>query len=232
MPNPAPRAAITFPLMTSGATRDVASWRREYEDRGLAEDDLGDDPVVAFGGWLAAASEAGLHEPNAMVVATADASGVPSARLVLLKAIDERGFTFYTNYDSPKATQLAANPACALLFPWHPLERQVRIDGVAARVSPTESDGYFRTRPRASQIGAWASPQSSVVPDRDYLLDRYAAHSDRFAGVDVPRPASWGGVRVRPHRIEFWQGRPGRLHDRIRFDRVDEATWLRERLAP
>ncbi len=212
---------------------DLASWRREYGDRGLAESDLGADPVAAFIDWLAAAGRAGVHEPNAMVVATADVGGAPSARLVLLKAVDARGFVFYTNYQSRKAVDLLTNPACGLLFPWHPLERQVRIEGSAARVTEAESDRYFASRPRPSQLGAWASPQSTVVTDRSYVQERYAAVGERFAGVDeVPRPPYWGGFRVRPHRIEFWQGRPGRLHDRIRFDRADESTWVVERLAP
>jgi pyridoxamine 5'-phosphate oxidase len=219
--------------MAAEQLQRLASWRREYEDRGLTRSDLGTDPIVAFVNWLEAARHAGLHEPNAMVVATADSNGEPSARLVLLKAVDERGFVFYTNHESRKATDLLLNPACALLFPWHPLERQVRIEGTATRVSDQESDQYYASRPRASQLGAWASPQSTVVPNRDYLHERYAAASDRFQGVDdVPRPPYWGGFRVRPHRIEFWQGRPGRLHDRIRFERADESTWVVERLAP
>jgi pyridoxamine 5'-phosphate oxidase len=219
--------------MATDPPRDLASWRREYENRGLTEVDLGPDPIGAFVRWLTAASEAGVHEPNAMVVATAGPDAAPSARLVLLKGIDERGFVFYTNYESHKAAELLGNPACALLFPWHPLERQVRVDGTASRVTAVESDEYFSVRPRAAQIGAWASPQSTVVPDRAYLHDRYAACSDRFAAADdVPRPPHWGGFRVRPHRIEFWQGRPGRLHDRIRFERADESTWVIERLAP
>lgn len=219
--------------MTADSVRDLASWRREYEDRGLTKADLGTDPITAFVDWLAAAGRAGLHEPNAMVVATVDGNGEPSARLVLLKAVDALGFVFYTNSESRKATDLVLNPACALLFPWHPLERQVRIEGIASRVTPQESDHYYASRPRASQLGAWASPQSSVVPGRTYLHERYAAAHDRFEGVDdVPRPPYWGGFRVRPHRMEFWQGRPGRLHDRIRFERADESTWVVERLAP
>jgi pyridoxamine 5'-phosphate oxidase len=219
--------------MAADPSPDLASLRREYEDAGLLERDLGTDPIAAFHEWLAAAGAAGLHEPNAMVVATADANATPSARLVLLKAVDDRGFVFYTNYESRKAAELRVNAACALLFPWHPLERQVRVEGVAVRVSAEESDSYFASRPRGSQLGAWASPQSTVVSGRDYLQDRYAAMSDRFAGVDdVPRPSHWGGYRVRPHQIEFWQGRPGRLHDRIRFERADELTWVIERLAP
>lgn len=213
--------------------RDLASWRREYEDRGLTEADLGRAPIPAFLNWLADAGRAGLHEPNAVVVATTDSAGAPSTRYVLLKGVDERGFVFYTNYESRKATELHNNPACALLFPWHPLERQVRVEGVASKVSAAESDDYFATRPRPSQLGAWASPQSGPVPDRSFLQDRYTMVSDRFAdSAQVPRPPYWGGYRVRPQRIEFWQGRPGRLHDRIRFDRIDQDNWVVERLAP
>jgi pyridoxamine 5'-phosphate oxidase len=213
--------------MTSdpAATRDVADWRREYADRGLTEADLGDDPVRAFEDWLGAAHTAGLHEPNAMVVSTTDASAAPTSRMVLLKTVDRRGFVFYTNLGSAKAADLLARPACSLLFPWHPLERQVRDDA--------EADAYFASRPRGSQLGAWASPQSQVVPSRDELDARYAAEVERFAGVDdVPRPPQWGGFLVRPRRIEFWQGRPGRMHDRVRFERIGEQTWATERLAP
>ncbi len=216
-----------------GLPRDVSSWRAEYADRGLTEDDLGADPMTAFVGWLDEARVAGLHEPNAMVVSTADTSGAPSSRMVLLKTVDHRGFVFYTNLTSRKGTELAANSHCALLFPWHPLERQVRIEGRATVVEEDEADAYYAARPRGSQLGAWASPQSDVVPSRDYLNDRYQQVSDRFDGItDVPRPPHWGGYLVRPHRVEFWQGRPGRMHDRIRFDRADETTWIVERLAP
>jgi pyridoxamine 5'-phosphate oxidase len=213
--------------------RDVASWRQEYADHGLTEDDLGDDPITAFVAWLDAARVAGLHEPNAMVVSTADPTGAPSSRMVLLKTVDRRGFVFYSNLTSRKGVELRANAQCALLFPWHPLERQVRIEGRASVIDDDEANEYFASRPRGSQLGAWASPQSEVVPSRDYLNDRYQQVTDRFDGLDdVPRPPHWSGYLVRPHRIEFWQGRPGRMHDRIRFDRVDETTWIVERLAP
>ncbi len=219
--------------MTSDQVRDIASWRREYEAQGLTESDLGADPLGAFLVWLGAARVAGLHEPNAMVVSTADARGVPSSRMVLLKTIDERGFVFFTNLDSRKGHELRTIPAVALLFPWHPLERQVRVEGRASVVDDAEADAYFTSRPRGSQIGAWASPQSEVVSGRDYLEQRYQRESDRFEGVDVvPRPPQWGGFRVRPHRMEFWQGRPGRMHDRIAFERADDDTWYAERLAP
>lgn len=219
--------------MTSDQIRDIASWRHEYEAQGLTESDLGADPIGAFLLWLGAARVAGLHEPNAMVVSTVDAHGTPSSRMVLLKTIDERGFVFFTNIDSRKGHDLRGNPATALLFPWHGLERQVRVEGRSSPVDDAEADAYFASRPRVSQLGAWASPQSKVVPGRDYLQERYQRESDRYEGVDVvPRPSYWGGFRVRPHRMEFWQGRPGRMHDRIVFDRADDDTWFTERLAP
>ncbi len=218
--------------MTIPPLRDIAAWRREYADRGLTEDDLGADPIVAFGEWLDAAATAGLHEPNAMVVSTIGADG-PSSRMVLLKGLDERGFVFFTNYRSRKSHELDTTPNCALLFPWHPLERQVRVEGIASHIDANESDAYFRTRPRGAQLGAWSSPQSEAVASRDYLEQRFLHEQDRFSHhTEIPRPEHWGGIRVRPHRVEFWQGRPGRLHDRIRFDRVDETRWAIERLAP
>ncbi|MBA2697784.1 MAG: pyridoxamine 5'-phosphate oxidase [Nocardioidaceae bacterium] len=218
--------------MTTGPTSLIASLRVEYADRGLTAEDLGPDPTAAFAKWHDAAATAGLHEPNAMVVSTVDGSAV-SSRMVLLKGVDQRGFVFYTNTESRKGHELAVNPACALLFPWHPLERQVRIEGTAALVSAEEADRYFASRPRGSQLGAWASPQSEVVSGRPYLAERYQHEADRFTDAEVvPRPPQWSGYRVRPHRIEFWQGRPGRMHDRIVFERVGDETWAVERLAP
>jgi pyridoxamine 5'-phosphate oxidase len=214
------------------APDDLATLRREYEDHGLDTSDLGDEPLSPFRRWLADATVAGMHEPNAMVVCTVGEDG-PSARMVLLKGVDERGFVFYTNYGSRKAEELTDNSACALVFPWHPLQRQVRVEGTAARLSAEESDAYFAIRPRPAQIGAWASPQSQIVPSREFLEDRYLTERDRFADVpEVPRPPHWGGFLVRPHRVEFWQGRSGRMHDRFRFDRTDEWAWAVERLAP
>lgn len=211
--------------------KPLAAWRRDYTSSGLTEADLGPDPVVAFTRWLVEAQESGLHEPNAMVVATS-VEGAASSRLVLLKTVDERGFVFYTNYRSRKARELAANPACALLFPWHPVARQVRVEGTAERVDAAESDAYFASRPRDSQIAAWSSPQSERI-DRRRLDTSFEEHTQRFAGQDpVPRPPHWGGILVRPRTIEFWQGRPGRMHDRLLFSRLDTATWLVERLAP
>jgi pyridoxamine 5'-phosphate oxidase len=211
---------------------DLAGWRREYGAAGLSRDDLGLDPIAKVGEWLAAAEMAGLHEPNAMVLSTVGPNG-PSSRIVLLKGLDERGFVFYTNYESRKATELAADPACSLVFPWHPLQRQVRVEGVASRLDAAESDAYFASRPREAQIGAWASPQSQVIESREILDSRYDQEAERLTALDfVPRPEHWGGIVVRPRCIEFWQGRPGRLHDRLRFQRTDETGWRVDRLAP
>lgn len=211
--------------------RELGALRREYALGGLVESDLADEPVAMFRRWMHDAVTAGLHEPNAMVLSTVSAAGTPAARIVLLKGLDERGFAFFTNYESRKAADLAAAPACALLFPWHPLERQVRVEGVAEPLSAEENDAYFASRPRASQIGAWASPQSTVVADRADLDRRYAETAARFGDGPVPRPPFWGGYRVRPEAVEFWQGRLGRMHDRLRYRRT-EGAWLVERLAP
>lgn len=217
----------------SDQASDIASWRREYADRGLTRADVAADPITTFLTWISAARQAGLHEPNAMVVSSVDPQSAPSSRMVLLKTVDERGFVFFTNLQSRKGDELLENPKCALLFPWHPLERQVRIEGVASVVSDEEANAYFVNRPRGSRLGAWASPQSEVVPDRQFLSDRYAQESDRFDDVDVvPRPPQWSGFLVSPHTVEFWQGRPGRMHDRIRFSRVGTDSWEIDRLAP
>ncbi len=220
------------------ADRDLASWREEYAERGLDVSDLPPNPVGAVVDWLDASRAAGLYEPNAMVVSTVDADGRPSSRMVLLKSVDANGFTFFTNYRSRKAAALDANPRCALVFGWHALQRQVRVEGRAERISSAESNAYFATRPRDSQIGAWASPQSSVVDDRDELERAYEEVVTRFSGGEVPRPPHWGGYRVVPDVIEFWQGRYGRMHDRVRFRRAGEQAgdgdqgWHVDRLAP
>jgi pyridoxamine 5'-phosphate oxidase len=220
---------------------DLAALRREYVVGGLDESDLAPDPVTMFRRWLHDATVAGLHEPNAMVLATATADGVPSARIVLLKGLSDRGFVFFTNYESRKGEELAVNPSGALLFPWHDLERQVRVEGPVSRLEEQENEAYFRSRPRASQLGAWASPQSRVVGDRSALDDRYAETVARWGAGDVPLPPYWGGFRVVPEVVEFWQGRTGRMHDRLRYRRVTtpgEETapapgpWVTERLAP
>ncbi len=210
---------------------DLAALRREYGEHGLDTPDLVPDPLEMFRRWLDDAVRAGLHEPNAMVVTTVSAEGSPSARMVLLKGLDE-GFVFYTNYDSRKGREIEANPALSLLFPWHDLQRQVRVEGTATRVSAEESRAYFASRPRESQIGAWASPQSQPVKSRDELDVLYAAAERRFADViEIPVPPQWGGLRVRPELVEFWQGRKGRMHDRLVYRREGER-WVTSRLAP
>lgn len=211
----------------------LAALRREYGDAGLDTPDLAPDPVAMFRRWLDDTIDSGLHEPNAMVVTTVSADSRPSARLVLLKGLDERGFVFYTNYDSRKGHDIEANPAVSLLFPWHDLQRQVRVDGIATRVSQAESEAYFAARPRGSQLGAWASPQSEEVASRAELDQLYDGVESRF-GVEgeVSLPPQWGGFRVRPEVVEFWQGRKGRMHDRMVYRRAGEDSWSVVRLAP
>jgi len=209
----------------------LASAREEYTRGGLSEEELLPDPIAMFQRWYDEAREAGIHEPNAMVVATVSAEFAPSSRLVLLKGVSEDGFVFYTNTTSRKGTELAGNPRCSLLFPWHPLERQVRVDGTASLLPRSAVDAYFAVRPRGSQLGAWASHQSSVVGGRDELAAAYDAAEQRYADGDVPTPEEWGGYVVRPEAVEFWQGRPGRMHDRLVYRRTADG-WATERLAP
>jgi pyridoxamine 5'-phosphate oxidase len=209
---------------------NIGDMRKEYAVSSLTEADAGDDPFLLFGMWFHAAISAKLPEPNAMTLATATSSGVPSARIVLLKLFDHSGFCFATNYTSRKGQELAANPRCALVFHWHELERQVRIEGTAERTTVAESDHYFASRPRSSRLGAIASPQSQVIANRTVLDRRFIELEDQFPGEDIPRPDFWGGFRVAPSVIEFWQGRPSRLHDRLRFTKQSNGTWLRERL--
>jgi pyridoxamine 5'-phosphate oxidase len=209
----------------------VARLREEYTRAGLRESDADPDPIEQFRGWFGEALAADLHEPNAMTLATATADGRPSARVVLLKGFDERGFVFYTNYGGRKSRELEANPRAALVFYWGELERQVRVEGRVSRVPDGESDAYFAGRPRGSQLGALASEQSRPVRDRGALERRLRELEGEYEGREVPRPAFWGGYRIEPETIEFWQGRENRLHDRLRYRR-SEGGWKIERLQP
>jgi pyridoxamine 5'-phosphate oxidase len=210
---------------------DLAALRAEYAREGLDEADAGADPVALFGRWLDEAVAAGLHEPNAMAVATADASGRPSVRIVLLKGFDETGAVFYTNYASRKGREVEANPWASAVLLWHQLQRQVRIEGRVTRVDPEQSDAYFGSRPRGAQIGAAASEQSRPIESREALEARVAEVAGSLDGGEVERPAHWGGYRIALDAMEFWQGRADRVHDRLRFTRSGEG-WSCERLQP
>jgi pyridoxamine 5'-phosphate oxidase len=212
--------------------RSVADLRKEYTRAGLRETDVAPDPIEQFRWWFAEALAAGLHEPNAMTLATASSGAKPSARVVLLKGFDERGFVFYTNYEGRKGRELEENSYCALVFYWGELERQVRIEGPAGRVSGEESDAYYRSRPRGSRLGVWVSEQSRPLEDRVTLEERLRGLEDEYEGREIPRPPFWGGYRVEPEAIEFWQGRENRLHDRLLYCRESDETWGIGRLQP
>ncbi|GAA3165381.1 pyridoxamine 5'-phosphate oxidase [Streptomyces ramulosus] len=220
------------PSSDAHETLDPSSMRAHYRAEGLTEPELAAEPYAQFARWFKEAAASGIHEPNAMVVSTADAAGRPSSRTVLLKAFDDRGFVFFTNYTSRKGRELAENPHLSLLFPWHPLARQVIVTGTAARIGRDETAAYFRSRPHGSQLGAWASDQSTPLASRAELEDSYAALAARYPeGEQVPAPPHWGGYRVTAETVEFWQGRENRLHDRLRYVRA-ASGWTVERLAP
>lgn len=210
----------------------LADLRREYASRALTEDAAHPDPIQQFRQWFEEALQSQLLDANAMTLATASAGGEPAARIVLLKVADESGFVFYTNYDSAKGRDLAANPRACLLFFWAELERQVRITGSVTKTTPAESEEYFHSRPYESQIGATISQQSRPVADRSLIESRYAEFVEKYRGSVVPLPATWGGYRVTPDTIEFWQGRTSRLHDRLLYSRQPDGSWSRARLEP
>lgn len=217
---------------TGEITEQIRELRRVHDELGLERDQLNPDPFEQFGDWLQDAIDAKLELPNAMTVATADERGRPSARVTLLKGFDHRGFVFFTNYESRKARDLTANPYAAFVFYWHALGRQVRVEGPVERVSEEETRDYFQSRPPGSQIGAWASPQSRVIPDRDVLEDAVREYQERFSDGEIPVPPHWGGFRLAPEIFEFWKGRPNRLHDRFVYRPDGEGGWAIERIAP
>lgn len=210
---------------------DLSDLRKDYTQTGLSRENLLDSPFEQFNSWFNQAQEAKLDEPNAMSIATVSADGAPSSRTVLLKIFDEKGFVFFTNYHSQKAQEIAHNPIVALLFPWLPLERQVRISGQVEKISTKESFAYFTSRPHGSQLGAWISPQSQVIESRDFLKMKLAEMKAKFSSGKIPLPNAWGGYRVKPSKFEFWQGRSNRLHDRFLYELVNNQ-WQINRLAP
>lgn len=222
----------TYPLYAGdNPTMDISHLRRDFESTGLRRSHLQDDPLKQFETWFNDARQAGIEDVNACSLATADGTGAPGLRTVLLKGFDASGFVFYSNYQSRKARELSGNPRAALLFPWLPLNRQVTVEGTVSRVSREESERYFHSRPRSSQIGAWVSHQSEAIGSRAELEQRLEELQQRFAQGDVPLPEFWGGYRLVPERVEFWQGRPSRLHDRFSYQR-DGDNWAIQRLQP
>lgn len=211
----------------------MQQYRKEYTEIGIDFDDMAADPFSQFGEWFKEAANTGMQEPNGMTLSTVDADGRPSGRIVLLKGWDERGFVFYTNFESRKGKAMGVNPIAALNFWWRELERQVRIEGRIEFATDEESDAYYNSRPRGSRLGAWSSPQSEQIPGRETLQSRFDEMDERFpADAPLPRPPFWGGYRLVPDRIEFWQGRRSRLHDRMVYELTDSGVWTLGRLAP
>jgi len=210
---------------------DLSDFRKEYSDRGLHREELNQDPILEFTKWFSQANEVGVYEPNAMTLATVDETGMPYQRTVLLKYFDEDGFVFFTNYSSRKSKQIAGNHKVSLLFPWITMERQVIVQGIAQKISTAESLKYFTSRPRESQIGAWVSNQSEVITSRKFLMQKLSEMKQKFGQGEIPLPSFWGGYRVVPQMIEFWQGGPARLHDRFLYQRT-EGSWNIDRLSP
>jgi pyridoxamine 5'-phosphate oxidase len=210
----------------------LAELRKNYTQGGLLESNINPNPLQQFQIWFQQALEAEILEPNAMTLATVNSAGKPTARIVLLKYVDENGFSFFTNYDSEKGRNLSQNPWASLVFWWGDLERQVRIEGKVEKLNSQESDQYFSSRPVGSQLGAWVSPQSKIIPSREVLDNRLEEFKKQYLAQNIPRPEHWGGFRVIPHQIEFWQGRENRLHDRLRYRLQPDHSWMIERLAP
>ena len=211
---------------------DIQNFRREYLQGGLNREDLQDDPIAQFNTWLSQAVESGIVDPTAMVVSTVSAEGRPSQRIVLLKHVDDDGFIFYTNYGSRKAKEIEGNNKVSLLFPWNKLDRQVKVGGTAEKISVAESAKYFMSRPRGSQLAAWASKPSRKITSREFLLTQLADIKEKFAAGEVPLPDFWGGIRVRPHEVEFWQGGEHRIHDRFEYCLQNDGSWEISQLAP